>query len=272
MAKKKEAKKEEKSGRKVSARPIEQRIELPVSAEPEPAIEKEDEDEKEIVVEKERPREPAAGWIPKTQLGQRVLKGEFKTIDDVLRTGQLILEPEIVDYLVPDLKNEVIYIGGSPGKGGGIRRTATKRTARMHKSGRRFKLSSVIVAGDERGVVGIGKASSREHKTAIEKALEQAKLNVIRVKKGCGSWECGCGEGHSIPFKTQASCGSVKVTLMPAPKGVGIVASDPVKKVLKLAGVKDIWVKTSGNTHARSNLIYAVFQALKNLNRTKGEL
>lgn len=263
------------AGSEVAARPIEQRIELPErkapAAEPETVVEKEEE-KQEVVVEREKPREPATEWIPKTQLGQRVLKGEFKTIDDVLRTGQLILEPEIVDYLVPDLKNEVIYIGGSPGKGGGIRRTATRRTVRMHKSGRRFKLSSVIAAGDERGVVGIGKASSREHKTAIEKALEQAKLNVIRVKKGCGSWECGCGEGHSIPFKARASCGSVEVSLMPAPKGVGIVASDPVKKVLKLAGIKDIWVKTSGNTHARSNLIYAVFQALKNLNRTKGEL
>ena len=276
MAEKKETEKEEKAGRKVAARPIEQRIELPgrkePAAEPELAVDKEEEGKERVVTEKEKPREPAVEWIPKTQLGQRVLKGEFKTIEDVLRTGQLILEPEIVNYLVPDLKSEVIYIGGSPGKGGGIRRTATKRTVRMHKSGRRFKLSSVIVAGDEQGIVGIGKASSKEHKTAIEKALEQAKLNIIRVKKGCGSWECGCGEEHSIPFKTQASCGSVKVTLMPAPKGVGIVASDPVKKALNLAGVKDIWVKTSGNTHARANLIYAVFQALKNLNRTKGGL
>jgi small subunit ribosomal protein S5 len=274
MADEKEVKKEVLKGEKTAARPIEQKIELPGREEPaEDSEVTPDEEEGEVVVEeKEKPREAKPGWIPKTQLGQRVLKGEFKTIEDVLKTGQLILEPEIVDYLVPDLKNEIIYIGGSPGKGGGIRRTATRRTVRMHKSGRRFKLSSVMVVGDERGVAGIGKASSREHKTAIEKALEQAKLNIIRVKKGCGSWECGCGEDHSIPFKTQASCGSVKVTLMPAPKGVGIVASDPVKKALKLAGVKDIWVKTSGNTHARSNLIYAVFQALKNLNRTKGDL
>ncbi len=224
------------------------------------------------VIERQAPVGPATDWLPKTALGQRVLKGEFNAIEDVLRAGQLILEPEIVDYLVPDLKNEVIYIGGSPGKGGGIRRTATKRTVRMHKSGRRFKLSSLIVVGNEDGVVGIGKASSREHKTAIEKAMEQAKLNLIKVKKGCGSWECGCGGEHSIPFKTQASSGSVKVTLMPAPKGLGIVASGPVRKALSLAGISDIWVKTSGNTHARANLVYAVFEALRNLNKTKGDL
>ena len=269
---------EEKKEEKVIAKPIEQKIELPQRKEPEEEAEtevsagEEDEDQEEVVIDRERPGEAATHWLPKTQLGQRVLKGEFKTIEDVLRTGQLILEPEIVDYLVPDLKNEVIYIGGSPGKGGGIRRTATKRTVRMHKSGRRFKLSSVIVVGNENGIVGLGKAASREHKTAIEKALEQAKLNIIRVKKGCGSWECGCGGEHSIPFRVEASCSSVKVTLIPAPKGVGIVASEPAKKLMRLAGIRDIWIKTSGNTHARSNLVFAVFEALKNLNRTKGDL
>jgi small subunit ribosomal protein S5 len=142
----------------------------------------------------------------------------------------------------------------------------------MHKSGRRFKLSSVIVVGNEAGIVGIGKASSSEHKTAIEKALENAKLNVISIKKGCGSWECGCGGEHSIPFKSEASCGSVKISLLPGPKGLGIVASDPVKKIMTLAGIRDVWVKASGNTHARANLINAVFEALRNLNKTKGDL
>jgi small subunit ribosomal protein S5 len=279
VEKEKPGKEAEKKGKGLVAKPIEQKIDLPTE-EGKPRedlavdvmVDEGEEGTEEVVVEKEEPKEIVSDWIPKTDLGKRVLKGEFETIEDLLKTGQLILEPEIVDYLVPDLKNEVVYVGGSPGKGGGIRRTATKRTVRMHKSGRRFKLSSIIVAGNERSIVGIGKASSREHKTAIEKALEQAKLNVIKVKKGCGSWECGCGGDHSIPFKAKASCGSVKVTLMPAPKGVGIVASEAAKKVLRLAGIRDIWVKTSGNTHARANLVYAVFQALKNLNKTKGDL
>jgi len=215
---------------------------------------------------------PATEWIPKTNLGKRVLKGEFKDIQDVFKSGEIILETGIVDYLVPDLKQEIVYIGGSPGKGGGIRRTATKRTARMHKSGRRFKLTATVIVGNEDGIVGIGKASSKEHRIAIEKATEQAKLNIIRVKRGCGSWECGCGEKHSIPFKTEAKHGSVRVRLFPAPKGVGIVASNAVKKVLSLAGIKDIWVKTYGQTATRGNLIYSVFAALKNLSRTKGDL
>jgi len=211
-------------------------------------------------------------WIPKTVLGKKVLKGEYSNVEEILKKGELILEPEIIDNLIPDLKQEVIYIGGTPGKGGGIRRTATKKTSRMHKSGRRFKLTSVIVVGNENGIVGLGKASSKEHRTAIEKATNQAKLNVIRVRRSCGSWECACSGDHSIPFQTEAKVGSVRTVLKPAPKGVGIVANEASSKILKLAGIKDVWVKTYGATATRTNLTFAVLEALKKLNRTKGEL
>lgn len=211
-------------------------------------------------------------WIPKTELGQRVVKGEFKSMGDILEQGLVILEPEIVDFLVPDVKQDIIYIGGSPGKGGGIRRTPTKRTARMHKSGRRFKLTALVVVGDENGLVGMGTASANDHRTALEKATMQAKLNIIRVKKGCGSWECGCGGDHSIHFKAEAKMGSVRVVLNPAPKGVGIVASGPAKKILRLAGMKDVWVKTYGHTRTRTNMAKALFEAIRNLNRTKGDV
>jgi small subunit ribosomal protein S5 len=142
----------------------------------------------------------------------------------------------------------------------------------MHKSGRRFKLTALVVVGNENGVIGIGKASSREHRIALEKASEQAKINVIRVRRGCGSWECGCGGEHSIPFRAEGKYGSVHVRLISAPKGVGIVANDTTKKILTLAGIKDIWVKTQGQTSTRQNLAFAVFDALKNLNTTKGEI
>jgi len=90
-------------------------------------------------------------------------------------------------------------------------------------------------------------------------------MNIIKVWRGCGSWECGCDALHSIPFKTEGKCGSVRVILMPAPKGVGLVADDESKKILRLAGIKDIWVKTFGNTSTHINLITAVYNALKNL-------
>jgi small subunit ribosomal protein S5 len=240
----------------------------------EEAVEEAVEEVKEEMLEKieRKPGREKRAWLPRTKLGNRVLKGEYATLEDVLKSGELILEGGIVDYLVPDLMEEIIYIGGSPGKGGGTRRTATKRTARMHKSGRRFKLTALVVVGNGTGFIGIGKASSREHRIALEKASEQAKINVIRVRRGCGSWECGCGSEHSIPFRAEGKYGSVNVRLIPAPKGVGMVANDTTKKILMLAGIRDIWVKTRGQTSTRQNLAYAVFDALKNLNTTKGEL
>ncbi len=215
--------------------------------------------------------ERETAWVPKTELGKQVVEGKFTSLEEVLEQGHVILEPEIVDALIPDLKHDVIYIGGSPGKGGGTRRTATKRTARMHKSGRRYKLTALVVVGDEKKIAGLGKATSKEHRTAIEKAAVQARLNVIRIRKGCGSWECACGGEHSIPFRTKAKMGSTKVELLPAPKGTGIVANESVKKILRLAGIHDVWVRTEGQTATRTNLAMAVFQALKNLSRTKGD-
>ena len=211
-------------------------------------------------------------WLPKTNLGNDVLRGKYNSIEEILEKGIVILEPQIVDTLVPDLREEVVYIGGSPGKGGGIRRTATKRTARMHKSGRRFKLTAIVAVGNEDGVIGMDKANSREHRLALEKATQQAKLSVMKIRRGCGSWECGCGGDHSIPFKSMAKSGSITVELLPAPKGTGIVADETTKAILRLAGLKDVWVKTRGQTSTRNNLAFAVFGALKNLSRTKGDL
>jgi len=214
----------------------------------------------------------APAWIPKTELGRDIVAGKYTDIFAVLDTGKIILEAGIVDYLIPNLKQEIIYIGGTPGKGGGIKRTATRITTRMHKSGRRYNSSSLVVVGNEDGVIGIGKESSKEHRQAIEKAVNQAKLAIIKVKRGCGSWECNCQTGHSLPFKVVSKHGSVRVTLNPAPKGIGIVADEESKKILKLAGIKDVWASCEGQTSTRINLAFAVFEALKKLSTVKGDL
>ncbi len=221
----------------------------------------------EIEAEEEIPALPPSleGWTPKTSLGRKVVRGEIKSIDEILENGHKILEPEIVDVLLPDLKSEVILIGGRTGKGGGIQRIPIKITAKMTKSGRRFRMSAFVVVGNEDGVVGIGSGKARDARSAILKAVRKAKMNLIKVKRGCGSWECGCGTEHSIPYKTEGKCGSVRVVLYPAPKGVGLVANDEAKKLFRLAGIKDVWMKAFGDTSTRRNLITAVYNALKNL-------
>jgi small subunit ribosomal protein S5 len=210
-------------------------------------------------------------WRPKTELGKKVLAGEVTDITKVFSEGLKIAEPAIIDVLVPNLEKEIILIGGSTGKGGGIKRTPFKRTSRMHKSGRRYRISVMTVIGNKNGYVGVGLGSGPpgKHQEIIEKSLNKAKLSLIPVRRGCGSWECMCGTNHSIPFAVEGKVGSVRIKLLPAPKGVGLAVSDEVKKLLRLAGISDIWSKSKGNTQMRTNLIRATFDALKKLNAYK---
>jgi len=208
---------------------------------------------------------PLETWQPRTSLGREVFEGKVTDIEEILKSGKRIAEPEIVDKLVPNLKSEIILIGGRTGKRGGAQRIPVKITATMHKSGRRFTTSSFAAVGNEDGLIGIGRGTAVEARDATAKAVQKAKLKIMRVKRGCGSWECGCGKPHSIPFKIRGKSGSVRVTLMPAPKGVGLVADDESKRILRLAGIKDIWVKTFGCTSTRVNLISAIYNALKKL-------
>ncbi|MCD6381551.1 MAG: 30S ribosomal protein S5 [Candidatus Aenigmarchaeota archaeon] len=208
-------------------------------------------------------------WAPKTSLGKKVLEGKIKSIDEIFPQGEKIKEPEIIDYLIPNLQVSLIEIGGTPGKGGGQRRTPTKRTVRMHRSGRRYKISAMAVVGDGNGHVGVGRGSAKDHRAAVEKAIQNAKLNIIPVRRGCGSWECSCSDPHSIDKTVEGKSGSVRIVLIPAPRGLGLCCSEPVKEVMKAAGIKDIWVKTFGDTRTRENLILATFNAFKNLNKMR---
>ena len=96
-----------------------------------------------IITREQREREERLiSWNPKTANGKDVFNGNIKNIEEIINSGKKIKEPEIVDFLVPDIQNELIYIGGRPGKGGGIQRTPVRISAKMHRSGRRFRYSS----------------------------------------------------------------------------------------------------------------------------------
>lgn len=207
-------------------------------------------------------------WIPRTELGKEVFEGKITSLDEIFASGRKIKESEIADKLL-NLRSEIILVGSSSGKGGGKRRTPTKRTTRMHRSGRRYTVSALVAVGNGDGYLGIGKAHSKENRVAIEKATENAKLNIVPIKRGCGSWECACGRVHSIPYEVMGKKGSVRVILKPAPKGVGLCISDEAKKLMHLAGIKDIWSKSFGATSSRTNFVMAIFESLKKINRMK---
>ncbi len=187
-------------------------------------------------------------WVPKTRLGKLVAEGKIKTMDEAIASGLPLKEPEIVDILLPDLDDEVLDIS---------------MVQRMTDSGRRTKFRVTAVVGNRNGYVGVGVGKASQVAPAIQKAVNNAKLNIFKVQRGCGSWECGCGTEHSIPCKVTGSSGSVRVTLIPGPKGLGLVAGDVAKKVLEFAGVKDVWTFTKGKTKTTINFARATYEALK---------
>jgi len=189
------------------------------------------------------------GWTPQTRLGRRVRDGEVESMGDALRTGLPIKEPEIVDQLLPGLEDEVLDIN---------------MVQRMTDSGRRVKFRCVVAVGNRDGYVGYAEGRDDQVGGAIEKAIGNAKLNIIDVSRGCGSWECGCGRPHTVALRTTGKAGSVEVELIPAPRGLGLAGADTVQHVLRLAGIEDIWTRSSGKTRTTVNLAKATFNALRN--------
>ena len=225
--------------------------------------------EKKAEIQKTKTEAALASWIPKTEFGKQVKSGEIKDIDVILEKGGKILESEIVDSLFPDLEYELITIGQSKGKFGGGKRSIWKQTQKKTREGNKPKFATVAVVGNRKGYVGIGYGKAKETVPAREKAIRQAKLNLIKVKYGCGSWDCACGEIHSIPFKVSGKCSSVIVELLPAPKGTNLCIHKELRKILTLAGIKDVYSKTYGKTNTQLNLVKACIAALKQLSMVK---
>ena len=219
----------------------------------------------EVIVEEVKKKEAfeKEAWHPKTSLGIKVKNGEVKDIDYALDRRIKILEPEIVDALLPNLTTDLLMIGQSKGKFGGGQKRVFKQTQKKTQEGNKPNFATFAVVGNENGYVGTGYGKSKETVPAREKAIRQAKLNIIKIRRGCGDWGCGCKDAHTLPFKVNGKAGSVEITLMPAPKGTGLKVEKECQKILKLAGIKDVWSRTEGQTRSKLNLLYACFDALQ---------
>ena len=221
-------------------------------------------EEERIQRERDDKERAVAGWEPKTKLGQEVKSGKIKNIDEILDSGRKILESEIVDKLL-NLQSDLISVGQSKGKFGGGKRRAWRQTQRKTMQRNVPTFSTFAVVGDENGHIGVGMGRAAETLPAREKSIRKAKLNIMKIRRTCGAFDCSCSEPHTIPFEVRGKAGSVRVILTPAPQGTGLVVGNELKKVLKLAGIKDIWMKTYGSTPTRMNLIAAIYGALKKI-------
>ena len=194
----------------------------------------------------------AEEWTPRTKIGKMVKEGKITSIAELFAQNLKITEPEIVDYLLPNLEQEVLDIN-----------LVQKQTA----AGERSRFRAIVIVGNRDGYVGLGTGKAVHVVSAIEKAVKNAKMNIIPVRRGCGSWECACGQPHSLLTKVEGKRGSVRIELIPGPRGLGIVAGEAARIVLELAGVEDVWTRTFGETRTTLSFAGAVIEALRNTNK-----
>jgi small subunit ribosomal protein S5 len=189
-----------------------------------------------------------APWIPKTSLGKKIVAGQITSMEEIISNGYRIQEAGIIKKLLPDLKSEVIDVG-----------IIQKMTA----NGQSTRFKAIVAAGNENGWLGIGHGKAKQMRVAIEKATNAAYLNVSPVKLVCGSWECRCDKPHSVPFKVRGKGGSVTIEIVPAPRGLGLVAGGKIRNLLKLAGLKDAWTKANGSTNTMNSTSKAILDCLR---------
>jgi small subunit ribosomal protein S5 len=138
-----------------------------------------------------------------------------------------------------ELKEKLVYLG---------------RVTKVTKGGRTFSFSAVVVVGDEKGKIGQGLGKAREVAQAIEKAVADAKKNLITVPVYNGT----------IPHDTNGKYGAGKVYIKPASAGTGVIAGGAMRAVLEMAGVHNVLAKSQGSSNPH-NVVKATIDALSRL-------
>merc|ERR1711935_171126 len=185
-------------------------------------------------------------WIPCTKLGRLVKEGKIAKIDDIYFYSLAVKEAGIIDFYLPNIKDEVMKI-----------QPVQKQTS----AGQRMKFKAYVIVGDFDGHVGLGVKGAKEVATAIRGAIARAKLSLVPVLRGY--WGNKVGLPHTVPCKVTGKSGPVRMRLIPAPRGTGLVASRASKRVLQYAGVEDVYTATRGATSTMGNFIKATFEAIK---------
>lgn len=134
------------------------------------------------------------------------------------------------------------------------RLVGVQRVTKVTKGGRAFGFSAIVVVGDGKGVVGYGLGKSKEVASAIAKAVEDAKKNLVKIPL----------DGHTIPHEIEARYGGGHVFLRPASHGTGLIAGGAVRAVLESVGIHDVLSKSKGSSNPH-NVVKATFKALLNL-------
>ena len=184
--------------------------------------------------------------MPCTKLGRLVHDNKISSLEQIFLFSVPIKEHQIVEhFLGAALKDEVMQV-----------MPVQKQTT----AGQRTRFKAFVAVGDENGHVGLGVKAAKEVANAIRGAMTAAKLAVIPVRRGY--WGRKLGQPHTVPTTVTGKCGSVRVRLIPAPRGAGLVAAPASKRLLALAGLEDCYTSSRGHTRTMGNFIQAIFFAL----------
>lgn len=134
------------------------------------------------------------------------------------------------------------------------RLVGVQRVTKVTKGGRAFGFSAIVVVGDENGVVGHGLGKSKDVATAIAKAIEDAKKNLVRIPLNKAT----------LPHEQKGKFGGARVFIKPASQGTGVIAGGAVRAVLEAVGVHDVLSKSQGSSNPH-NVVKATFDALLQL-------
>jgi len=134
------------------------------------------------------------------------------------------------------------------------RLVGVQRVTKVTKGGRAFGFSAIVVVGDEAGVVGQGLGKSKDVASAIAKAVEDAKKNLVRIPL----------KGKTLPHEQKGKFGGARVNIIPAAQGTGVIAGGAVRTVLEAVGVHDVLSKSQGSSNPH-NVVKATFDALLQL-------
>ena len=129
-----------------------------------------------------------------------------------------------------------------------------QRVTKVTKGGRNFGFSAIVVVGDENSVVGYGLGKSKDVSSAIGKAVEDAKKNLVRIPLVKGT----------LPHEQKGKYGGARVNIIPAAPGTGVIAGGAVRTVLEAVGVHDVLSKSHGSSNPH-NVVKATFDALLKL-------
>merc|ERR1712070_856146 len=127
-------------------------------------------------------------------------------------------------------------------------------------AGQRTRFKCVVAVGDYDGHIGLGTKCAKEVATAIRGGINCAKCAIVPIRRGY--WGAKIGLPHTVPIKLTGKCGSVRIRMVPAARGTGIVAAPTSKKVLQMAGIQDCYTASQGHTKTKGNFAKAAFNAL----------